>query len=220
MNPKCKIQFETVEDVALDLKPRNRTSFIVTLLRLYKAKKILNDLKINWNLDLNNMDFENLRDCNFVFVKNCSPKIETRRIDIWYDGNEGDPKDIFYQETIDLTLDLIEFVQTEKKVIPPIVVVLVHIVDGEKTYPEMILLDGFQRLKLARYLEEVEIPMIFFEDVVQYKFSKEKWTIARNNDEYKVVSNLIRGGEVYTYKTAGWSLNTNELGCFVLDKQQ
>ena len=53
METKCKIQFESDEDEALDLKPRNRTSFIVTQQRLYKAKKILNGLKINWEFDLN-----------------------------------------------------------------------------------------------------------------------------------------------------------------------
>jgi len=216
METKCKIQFETDEDEALDLKPRNRTSFIVTQLRLYKAKKILNDLKINWDLDLSNMDFENLRDCNFGFVKNCSPKIETRRIDIWYDGNEGDPKDIFYPQTIDITLDLIEFVQTGKKVIPPIAVIQVCIVDGEKTSQKMTLLDGFHRLKLARYLGEIEIPIILFEDTRQYIFTKGKWTLTRNDDEYKV-SNLSRGGEVYTFKRVGWKLNTNETKYFVLD---
>jgi len=219
METKCKIQFESDEDEALDLKPRNRTSFIVTQQRLYKAKKILNGLKINWEFDLNKMNLESLRDSGYGFVINCDPKIKIRRIDIWYDGNEGDPKDIFYPQTIDLTLDLIEFIQTGKKIIPPIAVVLVHLIDGEKTYPEMILLDGFQRLKLARYLGETEIPIIFFEDTNQCNFTKEKWTLTRNADEYKV-SNLNRDGDVYTFKTAGWKLYKNEIGDFVLVKRQ
>jgi len=216
METKCKIQFETVEEEALDLKPRNRTSVIVTQQRLYEAKKILNELEINWDLDLSNMNFENLRDSCFGFIKDCSPKIETRKIDIWYDGNEGDPKDIFYPQTIDLTLDLIEFVQTGKKVIPPIAMMLIHIVDGEKTYPEISLLDGFQRLKLARYLGKTEIPIISFEDTRQYKFTMGKWNLKRNADEYKV-SNLSGRGEVYTFKMDGWKLNTNETGYFVLN---
>jgi len=56
-----------------------------------------------------------LRDNSFDYIRMYSPKIETRKISIWYDGNEGDPKDIFHQQNIDIVLDLIEFVQTEKK---------------------------------------------------------------------------------------------------------
>ncbi|MEA4937207.1 MAG: hypothetical protein VB102_11280 [Paludibacter sp.] len=207
MDIKCKIQFETDETV--DSKPRNRTSFIVTQQRLYEAKKILNNLKIDWEFDINKMNFENLRDSCYGFVKNYNGRIETRKIDIWYDGDEGDPKDIFYPQTIDITLDLIEFVQTGKKVIPPIAVILTNYSDGEKICPEIILLDGFHRLKLARYLGETEIPLILFEDTNQYKFTKGKWTLAKNTDECKV-SSLSNFGKTYTFKNAGWVLNINE----------
>lgn len=207
METKCKIQFETDETV--DSKPRNRTSFVVTQQRLYKAIKILNNLKIDWEFDLNKMNFENLRDSCYGFVKNYNPRIETRKIDIWYDGNEGDPKDIFYPQTIDITLDLIEFVQTGKKVIPPIAVILTNILDGEKICPEMILLDGFHRLKLARYLGETEVPLILYEDTNRHIFTKGKWALTKNDDEYKV-SSLSSVGKTYTFKTAGWRLNINE----------
>ena len=113
METEYKMQFETNE--TLVKKPRNRTPFIVTQYRLCEAMKILDNLKINWELDLNKINLRDLRDNSFDYIRMYSPKIETRKISIWYDGNEGDPKDIFHQKNIDIVLDLIEFVQTEKK---------------------------------------------------------------------------------------------------------
>jgi len=54
METEYKMQFETNE--TLVKKPRNRTPFIVTQYRLCEAMKILDNLKINWELDLNKIN--------------------------------------------------------------------------------------------------------------------------------------------------------------------
>lgn len=197
-------------------KPRNRTSFIVTQQRLCEAKKILNDLKMNWELDLNKMNLTNLRDSGFDYIKNYNPKIETRNIEIWCDGTEGDPKDIFHPENIDIILDLIEFVQTGKKVIPPITAVPIHFIDGEKTSFRDVILDGVHRIRLSRYLGEMEVPVITYEYARKYLFTKGKWKLERTPNKYKVSS--LNGHKGYIFKMSEWKLNTNELGDFVLDR--
>jgi hypothetical protein len=214
METEYKMKFET--DETLDKKPRNRTSFIVTQQRLCDAKKILNDLRINWEVDLNKINLRDLRDSDFDYIKIYSPKIETRKIEIWYDGNEGDPKDIFHPENIDIVLDLIEFVQTGKKVIPPITVIPIHIIDGEKTSFNPVILDGLHRIRLARYLGETEVPLIAYEYTRKYLFTKAKWTIKRSTDKYKVSS--LKGYKVYTFKISEWKLEADEIGNFVLSR--
>ncbi|MCE5175839.1 MAG: hypothetical protein ABFC90_07350 [Bacteroidales bacterium] len=197
-------------------KPRNRTSFLVTQARFRQAKKIIDGLKMDWEFDLNKMNFGELRDSNFDWIKMYNPKIGARKIDIWYDGNEGDPKDIFHQQNIDIILDLIEFVQTGKKVIPPIAVIPIHIIDGKRISFEVVLLDGLHRIRLARYLGETEVPMVLYEYTRKYAFTKAKWKIKRIANEYKVSS--LNGFTKYTFKMSEWKLSTNEIGDFFLDR--
>ncbi len=197
-------------------KPRNRTSFIVTQQRLCEAKKTLSDLKINWELALNKVNLMNLRDSGFDYIKNYNPKIDTRKIEIWYNGFEGDPGDIFHKENIDIILDLIEFVQTGKKVVPPITVIPVHILDGEKIYFRDVILDGVHRIRLARYLGETEVPVITYEYTRKYIFTKSKWNLKRTPDKYKV--SILNGYKGYIFDRSEWKLSTNELGGFVLDR--
>jgi len=209
----------TAGDMTTDCgKPRNRTSFIVTQQRTCDAKKILNELKIDWELDLNKMNFGDLRDSGLDYIKNFNPKIDTKKIEIWYNGLEGDAKDIFKPADIDIILDLIEFVQTGKKVIPPVIVIPVHILDGEKKYFRPVILDGVHRIRLARYLGEAEVPVISYDYTRKYIFTKAKWKIERNTKsaKYKVCS--LSGYNVYTFKMSEWKLSTNEIGDFFLDR--
>jgi hypothetical protein len=171
---------------------------------------------MDWELDLNKINFGKLRDSGFDYIKMYSPKIGKRKISIWCDGTEGDPKKLFYSNDVDIVLDLIEFVQTGKKIIPPIAVIPIHIIDGKKTSFEVVVLDGWHRIRLARYLGYSEVPLILYEYTRRYAFTKAKWTIKRTTNKYNVSS--LNGFAKYTFKVPDWKLSKNELGDFFLDR--
>lgn len=197
-------------------KPRKRTSFAVTQNRIIEAKKILDNLKIDWELDLNKINLADLRDSGFDYIKIYHPKIEKRKIEIWCDGREGNPKDIFHPGDIDIVLDLIEFVQTGKKIIPPVAVIPVHVVDGEKRCFEVFILDGLHRIRLARCLGEIEVPLITYEYARKYIFTKEQWNLKRNPGKYKVSG--LNGYKVYAFKASEWQLNLSEPENIILER--
>lgn len=189
-------------------KPRNRTSLFETLYRISQAEKILDNLKIEWELDLNKMNLRELRDSGFGFIKNYMPVIGSRRIDSWYDGTEGDLKAIFHPNDADIMLDLIEFVQTGKKIIPPLAVIPVHIIDGEKTTFESVILDGVHRIRLARRLGHSEVPLVLYEYTKKYAFSKSNWKVERTPTGHKATR--LNGFAKYSFKAVEWKYNKNE----------
>lgn len=135
----------------------------------------LKNLKIDWETDLEKMDFSLLRstpDCNIK--KSYIDKLNLTKTHHWNccDNDFG----ITIRDKA--TQNLLKFIIDGNKIIPPLYT-KVFVYDGEtftiKEEPELSQADGGHRLFLSAAVGLEEIPIIVHEKIVKYSFPMDKW---------------------------------------------
>lgn len=137
----------------------------------------LKNLKINWETDLDKMDFSLLRstpDCNIK--KSYIDKLNLTSTHHWdcCDNDFG----IAIRDKA--TQTLLKFIIDGNKIIPPLYT-KAFIYDGEtfttKEEPGLRQTDGGHRLFLSAAIGLKEIPIIVHEKIVEYSFPMDKWDV-------------------------------------------
>ena len=141
--------------------------------RVFKAKKLLETLTINWASNPEEMQFEKLKSSSmflnsYKFLRMDKIKIE--------DTPSFGGVDLFQgvQESLRF-IELIELIASGEKIIPPIYVIDVVYIDGVRTEKNMDFMDGSHRIRIAEFLQLPEIPIVVFERVHSYVFPVNKW---------------------------------------------
>jgi hypothetical protein len=166
-------------------------NYINVARRTHDAKKMLENLTINWATDPKEMQFANLRSSSMF--TNSWKFLRMDKIKIEDTPNFGG-QDIFQgvQESLRF-IDLIELMASGEKIIPPIYVTDVSFVDGVRSDKEPEFMDGSHRIRIAQLLQLKEIPIVVMERVVSYVFTVDQWsfkakTISAVNSDGNTVS--------------------------------
>lgn len=174
--------------------------------QIYEAKRIFEDLKINWETDIKKIDLEKL------FGGNPVKGLKYLRIDkIKIEPNPN--KDELFSTAMESErfLDLIELIKTGTKIIPPVYVDEYIIKDGIKEIKELAwFVDGMHRRRIAACLQLPEIPIMVFERITHYLFTPGKWKFEEcpiqedTSNGYRISGSYIKAtsteGKVITTK--------------------
>lgn len=140
--------------------------------RAADAKKALQDITINWATDPQDMPFEKLESGivgnNYKFQKIDKIKIEPKPGVNLFNGAQDSLRFV----------KLIELIQGGAKIIPPLYVTEVVLIDGVRTEKEPYFLDGQHRIALAQYLGLTEIPIVLMENITSYIFTLNRWSFS------------------------------------------
>lgn len=172
-------------------------SYIKLWERLEKAKSKLPTLKIEWETDIEKMDFSKLKSfSNSDKINYTTAQLKTIPL-------EKIEENLFIVGDTERMLNLIELVSSGKKIIPPMYAIEYVIRNGEKMiYNQFNSLDGSHRKKLASYLGLTEIPVVVFERMKKYQFTVSKWKFEYNNDSLTVKSSTNE--DSYTFYFNEW----------------
>ena len=193
-------------------------NYINVARRTHDAKKMLENLTINWATDPEEMQFENLKSSSMFtsswkFLRMDKIKIE--------DTPNFGGVDIFQgvQESLRFT-DLIELIASGEKIIPPIYVTDVSFVDGVRSEKNIEFMDGSHRIRIAQLLQLKEIPIVVMERFVSYVFTVDQWSFkaktisAVNSDGNTVSRDVIEAtsneGETMTLNTGKYPPSIDE----------
>lgn len=166
---------------------KNKHSNLIT--RVLEAKKRLDQLEINWETDVGKMEFDKLRaDYN---LKISYSDLEISKIKVDYsDGLNYDNFDdllSFMWQPPEVMLNLLEFIMSGKKVIPPMYVSNYEIKNGVKIKnTNLFLHDGNHRIRVAQYIGLLEIPIVINNWNASITFSISEITMTRHNNYDKV----------------------------------
>lgn len=137
---------------------------------------------IDWETDIDKMDFSKLRNAQIKGLALKSVEyVDTPEATIFYD---------------DAMCELIDFVKDGNKIIPPLFLTTHKIMDGIKEKEETYWFDGHHRLMLSNHLKLKQIPIVKFE-AEEYSFRVEKWDI--QHDGESVTFQSIRDGQKYSF---------------------
>jgi len=141
--------------------------------KVFKAKKILETLTINWASDPEAMPFEKLRSSSMFSDSWKFLRMDKMKRDALPQFGGAD---LFQgaQESL-IFIELIELMASGEKIIPPIYVIDVVYIDGVRTEKSMDFMDGSHRIRIAEFLQLPEIPIAVFERVSSYVFPVNKW---------------------------------------------
>ena len=140
-----------------------------------RTLELLKNLKIDWETDLEKMNFSLLRSKINYDLKN--PYIDKINITKtpYFTGSEIDSIHMMKDSA---TIDLVEFIAKGNKIIPPLYIKPFEY-DGEtystKEVPELQLRDGGHRLFLSAFMGLEEIPIIVHDNIEKYYFPLSKW---------------------------------------------
>lgn len=162
------------------MKPVDKINKHINLIdRVAEAKKTLDDLKINWETDVEKMAFDKLQSGNMV--KGC----EYLRMDKIKIEPNPDKEYLFNtdEHEAERMVNLIELMNGNNKVIPPMYIFNYDIIDGVKVAKRSngpiensdYQVDGAHRKKIAAFLQLPEIPIVVFERLDTYMFTPKKW---------------------------------------------
>lgn len=137
----------------IDMRKNEIEKYVKLLGRIEAAKSKLPTLKIDWETDIEKIDFSKLysfqsvKDINLTIIR--IEMIPVERMD----------DNLFYGEDAERMLNLIEFVDNGKKIIPPLSCIDYTIKDGEKIIcSDMHPADGLHRRKLASAIGLLKYP--------------------------------------------------------------
>ena len=146
--------------------------------RTQRLKKSLQTLKIEWETDLDKMDFSALRTGPAYDSEAKHQKIRVDVIDIsneWDDLQKKDLEKDFFSNIA--TLNLIEFIAKGNKIIPPLYLQnLEYCGDTFTTKVQGIhRADGAHRVFVSFILGLKEIPIVLVEKIGKFSFPSDKW---------------------------------------------
>lgn len=166
--------------------------------RIERVKEVFPHLKINWETDIQKMDFSKLRTTiNFGRNKSTLRLEKINPIEIKNSYAEGNAGLLSYD--LPNTLNLIELMLSGERIIPPIFCDLYRLIDGEKMAIEgLSMVDGSHRLWVSSQLNLEEIPILRFDRVQEYCFTPTKWKFEETEGGRLIVKS-ISGNKDYIF---------------------
>lgn len=162
------------------MKPIDKINKQINLInRVSKAKEAIDNLRINWETDVEKMPFDNLLSGNMV--KGCKYlRMDKIKIESYLD------KEQLFNNTyhqVERVVNLIELINSNHKIIPPMCVYNYDLIDGVKVVEglndsnrhEYRQVDGNHRKMIAAFMQLPEIPVVLFERLNSYMFTPDKW---------------------------------------------
>ncbi len=153
----------------------------------------ISKLKIDWETDLDQMNFSDLRSHGFLNfdIKDKYQRIRLNTIDI---SNEfmyftKETFDLYFQD--DVTHDLIDFISKQNKIIPPLYEIPLEYC-GETFKPRQLYpihrLDGTHRVLVSYFSGLKKIPIVVAERVKRFSFPIDKWDFERTDESFTAKS--------------------------------
>lgn len=170
--------------------------------RVERIKEVLKNpnFKINWETDIEKMNFSKLRTPLNLSRHKSTLKLErlnpTEYRNSYAEGNAG----LFSYDTPN-TLNLLELMVSGERIIPPIFYDLYKLIDGEKmTVEGLTMQDGSHRLWVSSQLNLQEIPILRYDKVQDYCFTPNKWKFECPEESILVVKSIM-GNSEYIFDT-------------------
>lgn len=152
--------------------------------RIENARDKLLKAKIDWETDIDKMHFENLRADYNLKISYTDLELSKIKVDYTDNINYTNFDDLLsFREHPENMLNLVEFIISKKKVIPPMYVSNCEIINGVKNKdPNILLHDGNHRTRVAQYLGLLEIPIVINNWNARFTFSLSEVTMIRCNN--------------------------------------
>ncbi|WP_436417170.1 hypothetical protein KCV26_11795 [Petrimonas sulfuriphila] len=174
--------------------------------RIDRAKEIVSELHIDWETDIEMMDFSKLYNFPLKISRIMSKSLFFAPVD------PGVVQQTIIERDTILTdwkmSELIEFVKEGNKIIPPSVITYNTVVDGIVTKNHFYLADGSHRQMLSAILGLKIIPFVKIETYENIKFSIDKWSINYQGDFIVLESPIF--GKRYEFVMNDWEINKYE----------
>lgn len=174
--------------------------------RIDRAKEIVSELHIDWETDIEMMDFSKLYNFPLKISRIMSKSLFFAPVD-----PEVVQRTIIERDSI-LTdwkmSELIEFVKEGNKIIPPSVITCNTVIDGIVTKNHSYLADGSHRQMLSAILGLKIIPFVKIETYENFQFSLDKWSINYQGDFIVLESPIF--GKRYEFVMNDWEINKYE----------
>ena len=189
------------------------------LAKIKKAKEEYEagTLKINWETDIEKMEFSKLRS---------KPPVNREKIKIEYvEMSDNWGLDLKSGVTFDdmleaggrsIMCDLLQVVMSDTKVIPPVGYRGFTIVDGVKSDNYSTSFDGAHRALLSHFLGLKEIPMLLEDRIMWYSFTPDRWTFTVENETLFV--SAVDGDEVHEFNLSDYIIDERDINFFRLQK--
>lgn len=164
-----------------------------------ETKQQLKNLTINWETDLNRMNFSDLRSYEFLRssgflnfdIKDKYQKVRLDTIDISNEYMYFKVEDIALYSQDDGTRDLINFIGKKNKIIPPLYETALEY-SGEtfetrQLYP-IRRFDGHHRVFVSFFSGLKKIPIVVVERVKKFSFPIDKWDFESTDESFTAIS--------------------------------
>ena len=167
-------------------------------------------LKINWETDIDKMEFSKLHTAPNVNKKIARIEYEPISEDIKSNLNhESSFFDLIDVGGKDRMPNLLRVVMSNVKVIPPYEQRIFSIINGIKSPDYHTSADGWHRRLLSHFLGLVKIPTVVEDIIRDYCFDPNKWIFYAEDNTLKV--NAIDGDQVYEFDLSDWYIDICDL---------
>lgn len=185
------------------------------LRRMGEAKNALDTLTINWETDINKMDFSKLR--SYKGLESCFSR-ELLRIENVDISNEMAPDYVLGNQSF---IEMLDILINGGKLIPPAYVERYAIIDGKEQKTSSVAggFDGMHRVMLARHFGLDTIPVCVFKEYDGHWFTPTKWTFESGrireetaiiHTEYDVVKVVSKEtGDALIFREYGLNVNNS-----------
>ena len=158
-------------------------TYIENLGAVERMKSNLDNLKIEWETDITKIDLSVLAsEPQIPNVPGTQLKIEWVETSIIKGVIYS--KEILKEGSIERFVELYKLIESEVKVIPPLVIREIEFVDGEIKETEqqkfISISDGAHRLSLSKHLKLAQIPVLVAEVPHKHYFTKSMWNVTYN----------------------------------------
>lgn len=169
--------------------------------RVERVKEVLKNpnFKINWETDIEKMDFQKLRTpISFGRLKSTIRLEQINPCEVRNSYAEGNG---IFSYDLPNTLNLLELMVSGERIIPPIFYDLYKLIDGEKMAVDGLTMhDGSHRIWVSSQLNLEEIPILRYDKVQDYCFTPNKWKFECPEESRLVVKSII-GNSEYVFDT-------------------
>lgn len=151
----------------------------------------IENLTIDWETDIDKCDFSVLQsEIKMPPKDRYDAKIE------WYTAADVLVKveqcKIFENVDLHRLLNLVDLIDSGIKIIPPIAMRSVEIIDGESvlignTPINSLISDGTHRLILSKLSNQTKIPVIIIDQIIRFVFSKDLWELYYDEEYIRLV---------------------------------
>jgi len=194
-------------------------NFFKDLERIEHAKYILPNLKIEWETDIDKMDFLALRSYKLIpkLIDDHNKEFKSLSIEI-IELDKYDSGGLFtsYPGALQF-LNLIDLVESNIKIIPPTFDRPMQMVNGElNTMGELSRTDGSHRIILSRIMGLTKIPGVVIETINKFTFSKSEWQFDYDDNNINVRN--INNDKKFNFVLSDWKIGLSSQGDIIIDR--